>query len=576
MRRLALTDAAFLINETRRTPMHVGGVHLFDLPEGVDDIDFLRQLSEVLRYDEDLRHPFGERLKMGPLGVLGPLHWERDDQLDIDYHIRHSALPAPGRYRELFALVSRLHSTLLDRSRPLWELHLIEGLQNRQFALYLKTHHCAIDGAKSMHLLNSMYSPDPRERLKYSPFSQEAEKAYREALMAARPRRVKPREDEVKNVIEVIRGQLGGAVNVGQALRDYAGVWLGLNKRLDVPVYRSPRTPLSKKITGARRFVAQSWDFQRVRGMSKAFGGTLNDGVLAMVSGALRRHLIEQQALPKYPLKAMAPVSLRAADDIDSANAVGFITANLATNEADPAARMRHIQDSMQAGKEQLAGMSRREIEVYTILTQLPTMLTALTGSTARFPAFSTVVSNVPGPRQPMYWNGARLSGLYPVSIPFDGFAVNFTVVSNNDSLDFGIVACRHSVPQVQRMIDYMEESLVELEDAAGIRSAASTSRKKATKKPARKKTPAKKTPAKTKTRSKSTTGKAASKKKTAGKTTAKKKAGAKATRGKTAAKKAAPKKTAAKRTAGKKAAAKKPARKKTATKARPKSAAAS
>ena len=205
----------------------------------------------------------------------------------------------------------------------------------------------------------------------------------------------------------------------------------------------------------------------------------------------------------------MAPVSLRAADDTESANAVGFITANLATDEADPMRRIRTIQESMLAGKAQLSGMSRREIEIYTVLTQAPLLLTALTGSTHRFPAFSTVVSNVPGPRQPMYWNGARLSGLYPVSIPFDGFAINFTVVSNNDSLDFGIVACRHSVPQVQRMIDYMEEALTELEDAAGLatpgaqpkapRRAASRPKKAAAGKTAAKKGAAKKGAAKKK-----------------------------------------------------------------------------
>lgn len=501
MRKLPLTDAMFLINESRRTPMHVGGLHLFTLPKNVDATNFLSGLSEILRYDEELRHPFGDRLKMGALGPLGPTYWEPDTQLDMDYHIRHSALPRPGRYRELFALVSRLHSTLLDRSRPLWEMHLIEGLENHQFATYSKFHHCAIDGAGSMHLLNSMYTPNARARVKYSPYSEEAYEAYKQVLEGSRPRRVQPREDEMKAVTELIREQLGGAVNVGKALRDYAGVWLGLNKKLATPLYKSPRTPLSTRITGARRFVAQSWDFDRVRAVGKAYGGTLNDAVLGMVGGCLRLHLEEQKALPKHSLKAMAPVSLREAGDMESANAVGFITANLGTDEKDPAKRMQVIKDSMQAGKDQLSGMSRREVEVYTAISQAPLLLTALTGSTHRFPAFSTVVSNVPGPRQPMYWNGARLDGLYPVSIPFDGFAVNFTVVSNHKSLDFGIVACRHSVPHVQRFIDYMEQALVELEEGAGLVAAKpkpkrkrAASKKTVARKPARK-MPARKKP---------------------------------------------------------------------------------
>ena len=495
MNKLALADAMFLVNESRRTPMHVGGLHLFTLPEGVDDTRFLKSLSQILRYDESLRHPFDQRLKMGPLGALGTVHWELDDQLDMDYHIRHSALPKPGRYRELFELVSRLHSSLLDRSRPLWEMHLIEGLQNRQFATYFKSHHCAIDGAGSMHLLNSMYTPNARKKVTDSPFSQAAYERYKEALLAGQPRNVRPREDEMKAVAELLREQLGGAVNVGKALRDYANVWLGRNTKLALPMHKSPRTPFSTRVTGARRFVAQSWNFDRVRAVGKAFDGTLNDAVLGMVAGSLRRHLIAERALPKDSLKAMTPVSLRASDDMDSANAVGFMTANLGTDQKDPAKRMRVIQDSMTAGKEQLSHMSRREIEIYTMLTQVPTLLTAMTGSTHRFPAFSTVVSNVPGPRQPMYWNGARLDGLYPVSIPFDGFAVNFTVVSNNQNLDFGIVACRHSVPHVQRFIDYMDEALVELEQAAGI--ATPRRRKAPAKKAPAKKTAAKKAPAK-------------------------------------------------------------------------------
>ena len=177
--------------------------------------------------------------------------------------------------------------------------------------------------------------------------------------------------------------------------------------------------------------------------------------------------------MPTHSLKAMVPISLREDDDIDSAVAVAFLTADLGTQHQDAATRIRTIQDSMQAAKAQFKGMSRREIDVYTIITQAPALIASMSGLANRFPAFSTVISNVPGPRQQMYWNGARLNGIYPLSIPFDGFAVNITLVSNYDKLDFGIVACRHTVPQVQRLIDYMEESLVELERAVGLDSPA-------------------------------------------------------------------------------------------------------
>ncbi len=485
MRRMPITDAFFLIMESRRTPMHVGGLNLFTLPKDVDDASFLGRLGDTLRYDGELRRPFGEKLKTGPLGIAGPIMWEEDDELDMDYHIRHSALPKPGRYRELFGLVSRLHGSLLDRSRPLWEMHLIEGLQNRQFATYFKAHHCAIDGMGAMHIMMSMYSTNARSKVKVSPLSYEAYQAYKEKLEQDKPKKIRPREDEVRAVTEVLRDQLGGTVNVARAVQDMAAVWMGRNKSISVPFHKVPKSALSTQLTGARRFVAQSWGFDRVRAVGKAFDGTLNDAVMAMCAGALRKQLQAQHALPKHSLKAMAPVSVRASGDVDSANAVGMVCVDLGTNVRDPARRIRRVKESMDAAKGQLEQLSPREIQVYTGISQAPLLLTQLLGLGSRLPAFSTVISNVPGPRERRYWNGARLDGMYPVSIPFDGAAVNFTLVSNFENLDFGIVACRKSVPHVQRLIDYMEESLVELEDAAGLRTSTGRRRKAPTRKKA-------------------------------------------------------------------------------------------
>ena len=395
--------------------------------------------------------------------------------------MRHSALPRPGRYRELFSLVSRLHSTLLDRSRPLWEMYLIEGLQERRFATYIKAHHCAIDGVGAMHLTNSMLSPDPDARAAFPPFSREAELAYRKTLGQASRRSAEPAPgpSDLRAVADVLKAQLGSAGNVSAALRRYADAWLGRGGELAVPWRRVPRTHFNTTVSGARRFVAQSWPLERVRAVARAFDGTLNDAVLAMCAGALRRHLLAEGDLPHESLKAMAPISLRAEGDVDAGNAIGFITADLATQIEDPAQRFRAIRRSMQAGKQQLAGLTRAEVELYTVLTQAPMLLGTVLGLGSRFPAFSTVVSNVPGPRETMYWNGARLQGIYPASIPFHGFAVNITLVSYAQSLDFGIVACRRSVPHVQRLIDYIEDALVELEDAAGMRAESTPVRRK-------------------------------------------------------------------------------------------------
>ena len=468
MRRIELADAGFLLAEKRETPMHVGGINLFSLPNGVNEKEFLKDVMAVLRSAEDYRKPFGEFVKSAPLG----LYWEKDDNLDLDYHIRHSALPKPGRYRELFILASRLHSTLLDRNRPLWEIHLIEGLQNRQFAVYNKMHHAAIDGVGAMHLTRGMCSTTPKGRVNHSPLSLAAYEEYKREKYGNSPRRIQPKDRELRNVLEVIKQQYDSSVNLVGAMRRFGGAFFGRSGNLAVPWHNVPKTSINTRVSGARRFVAQSWEFDRVKAVCKAIDGTLNDVVLAMCAGALRKYLIVRDELPKHSLKAMAPVSLREEGDLESANAVGFITADLATNIHDPEKRIRAIQQSMKAGKELLSGLTPREGALFMQLTQLPAVLTSVLGLAATFPAFSTVISNVPGPREQLYWNGARLDGIYPASIVFDGFAMNITLVSYHKSLDFGIVACRRSLPQIQRIIDYLEESLQELEIAAGLRGA--------------------------------------------------------------------------------------------------------
>lgn len=495
MRRINLADSAFLLAEKRETPMHVGGVALYTLPKGMSAQDFVGELSVEGLGADDFREPFGEFVTTGRAGALGPLYWEKDKSIDIDYHVRHSALPSPGRYRELFALVGRLHSTLLDRNRPLWEIHLIEGLQNNQFAVYSKMHHAAIDGVASMQLSQSVSSTDPDFRTADLPMSMKAYERHLAAVGAKRARRVVPEEKELRAVADVLKQQFDSSAQILGALRRFGGAFFGRSGNLAVPWHNVPRTSINTRVDGARRFVAQSWDFERVQAVCKAIDGTVNDVVLAMCSGALRRYLQGHHELPKHSLKAMAPVSLREKGDFSAGNAVGFITADLATNIADPEQRLRNIQESMRAGKELLKGLSSREAMIFMQLTQMPALLTTMLGLAAQFPAFSTVISNVPGPREQLFWNGARMDGIYPASIVFDGFAMNITLVSYAKSLDFGIIACRRSLPEIQRMIDYLEDALVELEEVAGLRSVAT--KKVASKKSVVKKTVPKKTASK-------------------------------------------------------------------------------
>lgn len=469
MRRIDLFDAGFLYMESRETPMHVGGVNLFTFPKGANSRRFMQRLSDAYQSTTDLKPPFGEFVSTGRLGVLGPMYWKKDEDLDLDYHVRHSALPKPGRYRELFALVSRLHSTLLDRSRPLWEVHLIEGLQNRQFAIYSKLHHATIDGVAGQRMTQAMCSTSPRGRTDFSPLSSEAFERVRDVKsQVKRQTPVVPRERDLRAVAEVFKAQLETSGKVLHIVKRYAETMIGLGGGLAIPWRHVPKTSINARVSGNRRFVAQSWSVERIRNVGKAVGGTVNDVVLAMCSGALRRYLEEQSELPENSLRAMVPVSVRTAGDYDSANAVSYITANLATKYADPEDRMAAIMESTRAGKALLECLSPQQATLYAGITQLPLFLSNLLGVADRFPAFSTTISNVPGPRKRLYWNGARLDGTYPASAIFHGFALNITLVGYADNLDFGIVACRRTVPHVQRLIDYLDASLAELEEMAG------------------------------------------------------------------------------------------------------------
>jgi diacylglycerol O-acyltransferase len=463
--RIDLLDSGFLYLETREAPMHVGSLNLFEFPARVNQRKFMSRLGDSYRSTTALRRPFAHRVEHGFLGRLGPLYWEHDPNLDLDYHVQHSALPRPGRYRELFALVSRLHSTLLDRSRPLWEAHLIEGLQDRQFAVYTKAHHATIDGVAGIRLLEGCCSPDPGAQTDLSPLSVEALELMRQQHGYGRKPHDAPSEFEIKAIAEFFKAQFNTSAHFLGVIRSYAATWLGMGDGLAVPWRHVPHTVLNTSVSAARRFVAQSWSIERVRAVSDAADVTINDVVLAMCSGALRRYLDEQGEHPDHSLRALVPVSVRQKDDFESPVAISYIVADLGTRHDDPADRLDAIVESTRAGKHMLSELTAREASLYATLIQTPLFIANLMGIADWFPPVSTVISNVPGPKQRLYWNGAPLLGAYPASAVFHGFALNITFVSYDGRLDFGIMACRQTVPRVQRLVDYLEQSLAELEE---------------------------------------------------------------------------------------------------------------
>jgi diacylglycerol O-acyltransferase / wax synthase len=447
------TDSVFLMTESREHPMHVGGLQLFQPPEGAGP-EFVRDVRDTLVANRDLQPTFRKR----PGWVFGGLPnvaWTYDDadDVDIDYHVRRSALPTPGRVRELLELTSRWHSGLLDRHRPLWEAHFVEGLSDGRFAVYSKFHHSLIDGVSALRLMQRTLSSDPDEPELTAIWSL--------------PRRQRHSVGQSKR--QSLSQFAGSVAAYGPSTWSLARAAL-VEQQLTLP-FAAPRTMLNVPIGGARRIAAQSWALDRFKIIKKAAGVTVNDVILAMCAGALREYLLDQHALPDAPLIAMVPVSMRSEDEADSGgNQVGAILCNLATDVDDPVKRLETISESMRGNKKVFAELPRLQAFALSALLIAPLGLSALPGfvSTAP-PPFNLVISNVPGPTEPMYWGGARLDGNYPLSIALDGQALNITMANNADNIDFGLVGCRRSVPHLQRLLSHLESSLKDLERAVGV-----------------------------------------------------------------------------------------------------------
>ena len=446
-------DSVFLLTETREHPMHVGGLMLFEPPEGAGP-EFAGEIYRALAAaTADIQPAFRKR-PATLLGGIANVGWAFDDDVDVEYHLRRSALPVPGRVRDLLELTSLLHGSLLDRHRPLWEAQLVEGLDDGRFAVYVKIHHALIDGVSLLRLVRRTLSVDPRESELRAPWSL--------------PSLSRPRTDAPSRLRE-LTGMVKGVATMGPSTVKLARAAL-LEQQLTLP-FEAPRTMLNVKIGGARRCAAQSWPVERVIAIKRAAGVTVNDVVLAMCSGALRAYLDEQHALPDHPLVSMVPVSLRNEEDADSGgNMVGTILCNLATDLADPARRLETISESMRRNKKVFSELPRTQALALSAVNMAPLALAAVPGLvSATRPPFNIVISNVPGPAEPMYWRGARLDGNYPLSIALDGQALNITVVSNAGNLDFGLVGCRRSVPHLQRLLGHLDTALQDLERAVGV-----------------------------------------------------------------------------------------------------------
>ncbi len=459
--RLNPLDTAWIFTESRATPNHVGGLLQFRLPEGAPK-DFLSRLVADFRSHRQFSAPWNRRLKY-PL-LKNPLPaWVEDRDIDLEYHVRRVALPWPGGERELGELVGLLQSTPIDLSRPPWECTIIEGLEGNRFALFIKMHHSLIDGVSGMMLLQRAMSPDPAESMALPPFWSGAR------ARARRPARNSPPPTMASVMTSAVEGLSAQVRTVPQLIAAFARMFRRIGEDgegLAVP-FDTPYSMLNGRVREKRRFATQQFPMARLRALADAGQCTLNDIVLTVCGGALRRYLLERDSLPEKPLVAGIPISVRPKDDTGSGNAISFILATLGTDIADPVERLHAIKTSVEHAKAHLRALPRHAMIQYTMLLMSPTIVTLLTGIGGRTrPMFNITISNVPGPEMPLYFRGAELTAIYPASIVTHGQALNITCESYAGFMNFGFTGCHTSVPRLQRIAVYSADAVEELEAA--------------------------------------------------------------------------------------------------------------
>ncbi|MBB2913601.1 WS/DGAT/MGAT family acyltransferase [Streptosporangium becharense] len=471
MRQLSAVDTQFLNFETSTNVANIGGLAILS-----GELSRTRLLSLLARRLH-LAPPLRLRLAFVPLGLDHP-YWTEDTRIDLDYHVREIALPAPGGDEQLGEQVARLHARPLDRRRPLWEMYLIHGLAGDRTALYTKVHHAAVDGVTGADVLASLLdvSPEPAEVTMAPPREPEERIGTEEMIARGVAKAVVnpvhlvrflaeavPRLDEIPVV-----SQLPGAGLVSRLTRDLTGRLYGTADLPSMPRMPVPRTPFSGPVSAHRRFAFSSLPLDDVKQVKNAFGVTVNDVVMALCAGALRRWLLKHGALPDQPLVAGVPFSLRSPADHRTGNQVTLMITTLATQVADPVERLMAVRDAMRVIKERSSLAPARWLQEMSDM-----MPSALTGLAARaaFALFAgsagpinVLISNVPGPQVPLYVSGVRLLSYHPVSVVTDASGgLNITVFSYDGSLDVGVIACREMVPDVWTITDHLRDALLEL-----------------------------------------------------------------------------------------------------------------
>ena len=500
MKHLSIVDGAFLHMESAEMPMHVGSLNLFEPPAGYSGEGFYEAIKAHVAKRMHLAAVFTRKLALMPFDLANPV-WIQDDDIDLDYHVRYMVLPRPGSIEQLEALAARLHSMLLDRSRPLWEFYIIEGLADGRIGFYGKVHHAAVDGQAGVALATSLFDLAPEPRAVKPPREARAntyQLGVAELLAAALTNQIQQIVQSVKLVPRVVAtaysaAQEAIAARRGESEDDRAA------RKAEKPPTRfklAPATPFNHSITNQRAFAAVSLPLPEVKSIGKAVGASINDVVLWLCSTALRSYLKEGRELPDKSLVAGVPISLRQEGDTTANNQVAGTLIDLGTEIADPAERLKAIKRGTAAMKKQM-GTFRGVIPTDFPSLGSPWLISGLASLYGRsriadwLRITNVTISNVPGSRVPVYLCGAKMTDYYPLSIVVHGIALNITVQSHVDQLCFGLIACRRAVPDVHELGNHLQRAMATLRALVAAAAAHDTPAKdEAANAPAEKATP--------------------------------------------------------------------------------------
>ena len=484
MKQLTGLDASFLYMETPSSFGHVSSLVIYERP---DDPDF--RPYDAFRHQIESRihllDPFRRRLVEVPMNLDHP-YWINDPDFDLDFHLRHIAIPPPGDMTQLADQVARIIGRPCDRTRPLWEAYVLEGLESDDFAILTKVHHATIDGAAGVDFINLLLDSDPEgDPVPPDTGGWKADRVPSDTELLNRTA-----GNYVRRPGMIARANMRAMQQVAEAARAHGVAKMIQTTRRSLPRslggsapkdseprgLAAPPTPFNKSITPHRRLAVDSVPLADIKKLKSATGTTLNDVVMAVCTGALRNYLLGHDALPDVPLRAMVPVSIRTGEEDDPwTNRVSSLIADLPTTVDDPLERLRLVHEAMVAAKDQF-DMIPAEALVDMAQFSLPAVavqVSRIAGSLQlgnRVAPVNVVVSNVPGPRTALYMGGAKMKRFFPVSTIAEGMGLNITVQSYLDTLDFGLVACRELVPDVNDLLELHLAEVDVLFDAAGVK----------------------------------------------------------------------------------------------------------